>query len=123
MRLALTTGEPAGIGPEIALAALDAVPAGVEIDLIGDRNLLRGARAPARIEHVPLAAPVCPGRPDPRNAQYVLALLDRAVDGALSGEYAAIVTAPVQKSVINDAGIPFSGHTEYLAQKAGAAQA
>ena len=119
MRLALTTGEPAGIGPEIAVAALDALPAGVECALIGDRSLLAQARLPAgvSIEHVALAVPVVAGRPDVRNARYVLAMLDRAIAGALSGEFDAVVTAPVHKGVINDAGIRFTGHTEYLAEK------
>jgi 4-hydroxythreonine-4-phosphate dehydrogenase len=79
----------------------------------------RAAHLPGTLSvaHAPLAAPSVAGRPDPANARYVLALLDRAVDGALSGEFDAIVTAPVHKGVINDAGIPFSGHTEYLAQR------
>jgi len=65
------------------------------------------------------AVTVC-GHPDPANVRYVLETLDRAVDGCLSGEFDALVTGPVQKSVINDAGIAFSGHTEYLAKRAGA---
>jgi len=82
---------------------------------IGDRSLLQGC---PDIEHVPLARPRVPGRLDPANGRYVLAILDRAIRGCLAGEYDAIVTAPVQKSVINDAGVPFTGHTEYLAEKA-----
>jgi 4-hydroxythreonine-4-phosphate dehydrogenase len=74
------------------------------------------------VQHVPLAAAAAPGRLDPRNASYVLGTLDHAIDGALAGRYDAIVTAPVQKSVINDAGIPFTGHTEYLAARAHAPQ-
>jgi 4-hydroxythreonine-4-phosphate dehydrogenase len=70
---------------------------------------------------VPLAAPCVAGRLDPANARHVLAMLNRAIDGALQGEFAAIVTAPVQKSVINDAGVPFTGHTEYLAARTHAA--
>jgi 4-hydroxythreonine-4-phosphate dehydrogenase len=70
---------------------------------------------------VPLASPCVAGRLDAANARHVLALLDRATDGCVSGEFAAMVTAPVQKSVINDAGIPFTGHTEYLAARTGAA--
>ena len=70
---------------------------------------------------VPLAAPCVAGRLDPANARHVLALLDRAIAGCVDGEFAAMVTAPVQKSVINDAGVPFTGHTEYLALKTGAA--
>lgn len=98
------------------------MPSEVQAVLIGDRALLQGAPQRARIEHVPLAVPATPGKLDPRNAAYVLATLERATEGALRGEYAAIVTAPVQKSVLNDAGVPFTGHTEYLAEKSGAKQ-
>ena len=126
MRIAITTGEPAGIGPEIACAALDALPAGATAVLIGDRELLaaRGATSSARvqIEHVPLAVPAQPGVLDVRNAAYVLRTLDRAIAGARADEYAALVTAPVQKSVIADAGVAFTGHTEYLAQATGTPQ-
>ena len=83
---------------------------------IGDRGLLRGF---PEIEHVPLERPRVPGRLDPANSRYVLATLERAVQGCLSGEYAAMVTAPVQKSVMNEAGIAFSGHTEFLAERSG----
>ena len=69
---------------------------------------------------VPLAAPCVAGRLDVANARHVLAMLDRAISGAAQGEFAAIVTAPVQKSVINDSGVPFTGHTEYLAQRTNA---
>ena len=128
-RLALTTGEPAGIGPEIALAALEP-PLDADITLIGDAALLEeraeltGRKVPESVEvrHIPLAAASQPGRLDVRNARYVLATLDEAIDGCQSGRYDAIVTAPVQKSVINDAGIPFSGHTEYLAERTSTAQ-
>jgi 4-hydroxythreonine-4-phosphate dehydrogenase len=71
------------------------------------------------VAHQPLAVPSVAGRPDVRNARYVLTLLDLAIDGALTGEFAALVTAPVQKSLLNEAGIAFSGHTEYLATRAG----
>lgn len=112
--IALTSGEPAGIGPEIcAKLAGEALPA--TIVTLGDRSLLQGCE---RVEHVPLARPAVPGRLDAGNAAYVLRVLDRAIDGCLSGEFDAIVTAPVQKSVINDAGIAFTGHTEYLAARA-----
>lgn len=114
MRIAITTGEPAGVGPEIARAALDALPAGVDAVLIGDAALLAATRV--TIEHVALLAPAQPGRLDPRNARYVLNTLDRAIAGALSGEFDAIVTAPVHKGVINEGGVPFTGHTEYLAE-------
>jgi 4-hydroxythreonine-4-phosphate dehydrogenase len=128
-RIAITTGEPAGIGPEIAaIAAGDALDA--DVVLIGDETLLAararaiGATRPARaaVHHVPLAADARPGQLDTRNAPYVLATLDHAIDGALAGRYDAIVTAPVQKSVINDAGVAFTGHTEYLAARAKAPQ-
>jgi len=66
---------------------------------------------------VPLAAPCVAGKLDPANARHVLSMLDRAIDGCLNGEFAAMVTAPVQKSVINDGGVPFTGHTEYLAER------
>jgi len=83
-----------------------------------------GSQAPGgaiEVLDIPLAAPCVPGRLDPANARHVLAMLDRAIDGAMRGEFAAIVTAPVQKSVINDAGVPFTGHTEYLAARTHAA--
>jgi len=125
-RIAITTGEPAGIGPEVSIAAL-AAAGDAQITLIGDESLLAeraqitGAAWPANatIAHVPLRTAALAGRRDSRNAHYVLATLDRAITGALTGEYDAIVTAPVQKSVINDARIPFTGHTEYFAKRTG----
>jgi len=119
MRIAITTGEPAGIGPEISVAALDALADDVAITLVGDRALLQNNGAPAAvaIQAVALGAPVVPGQLDPRNAPYVLATLDRAIDGCMQGEFDALVTAPVHKGVINDAGVPFTGHTEYLANR------
>jgi len=86
---------------------------------IGDRGLLRDC---PQVEHVPLARPAVPGRLDPANSRYVLATLERAIQGCMEGEYHAMVTAPVQKSVINDAGIAFTGHTEFLAERSGAGQ-
>lgn len=129
-RIAITAGEPAGIGPEL-VAALD--PAAFEADLvvIGDARMLRArgsghgrggapvARAALEVLHIPAPAPVLPGRLDTRNADYVLATLARAADGCLDGEFDAVVTGPVQKSVINDAGRPFTGHTEFFAERAG----
>ena len=109
----MTSGEPAGIGPEICLRLRDAdLPA--RLVVIGDRSLLPGL---ADVAHVPLARPRQAGHLEPANSRYVLAILDRAIAGCLSGEYRAMVTAPVQKSVINDAGIAFTGHTEYLAER------
>ncbi len=121
--VAVTSGEPAGIGPDICLA-LAGRELSADIVVIGDAAMLE-ARAAAlgvttlpSIVHVPAPAPVAAGRLDVRNARYVLDVLDRAIDGCIDGTYAAMVTAPVQKSVINDAGIPFTGHTEYLAERA-----
>jgi len=112
--IALTSGEPAGIGPELCVRlAAERFPA--RLVAIGDRTVLAGF---PEIEHVSLARPRTPGKLDPGNSRYVLAVLERALAGCLSGEYQAMVTAPVQKSVINDAGIPFTGHTEFLAEKA-----
>jgi len=115
--IALTSGEPAGIGPELC-ARLAREPLGAKLVVIGERGMLDGC---LHIEHVPLRRPAVPGRLDAANGPYVLALLDRAVRGCLDGEFDAMVTAPVQKSVINDAGIAFTGHTEYLAERAKAA--
>src|SRR5712671_4426086 len=112
--IALTSGEPAGIGPELCIMLTKAaLPA--RIVAIGERDLLVGCPV---VEHVPLERPRVPGKLDPANSRYVLKILERAVRGCLAGEYDAMVTAPVQKSVINDAGIPFTGHTEYLAEQA-----
>ncbi len=138
--IALTCGEPAGIGPDICAA----IASGVRTDrlvLVGDRDVLAararalglalalpdydpgGPRvAGASVLHVPVSAPVLPGKLDARNARQVLATLERACDGCMSGEFDAMVTAPVQKSVINDSGVAFSGHTEFLAERAGSPQ-
>jgi 4-hydroxythreonine-4-phosphate dehydrogenase len=135
--IAVTTGEPAGVGPELC-ATLAARRGESRVVLIGDRELIRerarqaavaaqfadyapDSLPPAAIEilHVPLAAPAVAGRLDAANARYVLATLDRAVAGCRSGEFAAMVTAPVHKGIVNDAGVAFSGHTEYLAEKTG----
>jgi 4-hydroxythreonine-4-phosphate dehydrogenase len=135
-RLALTAGEPAGVGPELlvrlaatslaanfvaitdrALLERAATRCGTAINLIEDDGEEIEARAPGtlRVRHIPLAVDEVPGHPDPRNAKHVLATLTEAADGCLEGRYAAVVTAPLQKSSINDAGIAFSGHTEFFA--------
>jgi 4-hydroxythreonine-4-phosphate dehydrogenase len=134
--LAITSGEPAGVGPELC-ASVAAKVGRVRSVVLGDRNLLvqrarlagidvafaeyDPAQAPppgcVEVLHLPLAVPSEPGRLDPANARHVLGLLDRAVAGCLAGEFAGMVTAPVHKGIINDAGVPFSGHTEYLAEK------
>ncbi len=100
-------------------------------DVIAERARMRGIPfdlpeyrdpqgAPA-VSILPVAAavPVVPGRLDPANARHVLAILDRAIDGCVTAEFDAMVTAPVQKSAINEAGVPFTGHTEYLAERTG----
>jgi 4-hydroxythreonine-4-phosphate dehydrogenase len=139
--IALTTGEPAGIGPDLALmlAARPASRRGARLVLVGDAGMLvrRTARLGLKvllrscadaaacampgtglaILHVPLAQPVRPGHLDARNAAYVLGTLDAALAGCVSGAFAAMVTAPVHKGVINDGGFSFTGHTEYLAEK------
>ena len=136
--VAVTTGEPAGIGPDLCTELLDSLPRGCRAVLIGDRSLFgraRPRRAPplrlpefdvaqrprAGVEllHVPLASRVQPGALDVANARYVLQTLDVAIGGCAAGAFDAIVTAPVQKSIINEAGIRFTGHTEYLAQRTG----
>ena len=140
--IAVTSGEPAGIGPELCLQLANWSGEGRPV-VLGDRDLLRqradmlGLKVQLRdfspgfspdsavdrnfldILHVPLAVPVQPGVLDAANGPYVLALLDHALAGCQSGEFAAMATAPVHKGVINDAGVPFTGHTEYLAEKTG----
>jgi 4-hydroxythreonine-4-phosphate dehydrogenase len=138
-RLAVTAGEPAGIGPEllIRLAATSlaaslvaitdrhlleraAARCGVAIELIDDDGSVQTERRPGslRLRHTPLAVDEVPGRPDPRNARHVLDTLAEAADGCMAGRYDAVVTAPLQKSSINNAGIRFSGHTEFFAESA-----
>jgi 4-hydroxythreonine-4-phosphate dehydrogenase len=85
-------------------------------------DYVAGSRAPVSLVDIPLAAPVVAGKLDAANARHVLAMLDRALNGCVDSEFAAMVTAPVQKSVLNDAGIPFTGHTEYLADRTHTAQ-
>ncbi|HTP98108.1 MAG TPA: 4-hydroxythreonine-4-phosphate dehydrogenase PdxA [Casimicrobiaceae bacterium] len=139
--LALTSGEPAGIGPELCAMlavrhAQSAFPA--RLVILGDRDLLASrakriglapryaeydpiAYAPAggvvEVWDHPLAAPATPGHPDPTNAHSVLTILQNAADACATGAFAALVTAPVQKSAMMDAGIPFTGHTEYFAER------
>jgi 4-hydroxythreonine-4-phosphate dehydrogenase len=120
--IAVTSGEPAGIGPDICLRLAERNwPA--RLVVLGDRELFaERARAlgldldAIEIRHVPLQKSALAGRLDTGNARYVLNILDAALTGCVGGEYAAMVTAPVAKNVINDAGIPFTGHTEYLAE-------
>ena len=135
--LAVTAGEPAGIGPDLVLQ-LAGFQSDARLVVIADLPLLQqraaqlgnhqlqfqpyqsGQPAPAagtlEVLHVPLAVPVTPGVLDARNGRYVLDTLDVAIAGCVSAEFSGMVTAPVHKGVINDAGVPFSGHTEYLAE-------
>ena len=139
--IAVTAGEPAGIGPDLCVGlARRRLPA--RIVVVADRDLLR-ARArrlglslriaddahgagvrdrpgTLRVRHVPLAQPAIAGRLNPANSSYVLRTLEIAADGCRDGSFDALVTAPLQKSVINEAGIAFTGHTEYLAARTGA---
>ena len=115
--LVVTAGEPAGIGPEICNALADS-PFVADVVVIGDP-----ARLDPRLAIIDAGFPhaVAPGKPDSRNAQALLDGLARAARGCLDGEFSALVTAPVAKRVIADAGIPFSGHTEFLADVTGGA--
>jgi 4-hydroxythreonine-4-phosphate dehydrogenase len=122
--LVITTGEPAGIGPEVsAQAALVFLQeqADAHITLVGDPILLsRFAIHPRlQIESVKLSKPAISGLLDVNNAPYVLATLDSAIAGCQAGRFQAMVTAPVHKGIINQSGIAFTGHTEYLAAACG----
>jgi 4-hydroxythreonine-4-phosphate dehydrogenase len=147
-RIILTSGEPAGIGPDLCIDIAarswpcDLIVAG-DLGLLEDRARqlkadvlfadvrqasveqaeLRNEHQPGtlRVLHHPVDVTVRTGMLDAANARYVLKLLDLAADGCLRGDFDAMVTAPVQKSIINDAGVAFSGHTEYLAERTGAA--
>ena len=137
-RIAVTSGEPAGIGPELCLRLAGQALAAQPV-ILGDRGLLEARAAllgvdvvlrdfdPANpvdrdcldVLHLPLVRPSVAGQLDAANGRYVLDLLDRALRGCQSGEFAAMATAPVHKGVINDAGVHFTGHTEYLADMTG----
>ena len=142
--IAVCSGEPAGVGPELCLqlAERQSTWPATRLVVLADKELLQqrattlGVQAKLRdwqperspqagtleVIHAPLAVPSLPGRLDATNSRYVLGLLDRALGGCQRGEFAAMVTAPVHKGIINDAGIPFTGHTEYLAEKTGTPQ-
>ncbi|HEX7349057.1 MAG TPA: 4-hydroxythreonine-4-phosphate dehydrogenase PdxA [Rhodanobacteraceae bacterium] len=139
-RLAVTSGDPAGVGPEL-VARLAATPLAADLIAISDGGLLERAAArcgihlqieaddgeprhlraagSVRLVEVPLKAEETPGRLDPRNAFHVLRTLAQAADGCMDGTFDGVVTAPVQKSVINAAGERFTGHTELFARRAG----
>lgn len=138
-RLAITPGEPAGIGPDLCVLLAQRAHS-AELIAVADPQLLRERarqlgvaleitrfdperppqpQSPGRLTvfDVPLRAPVTAGRLDAANAPYVLDCLDVAVDGCRAGHFDALVTGPVHKGIINDAGSPFIGHTEYLAER------
>ncbi|MDD3379705.1 MAG: 4-hydroxythreonine-4-phosphate dehydrogenase PdxA [Rugosibacter sp.] len=129
--IVISSGEPAGIGPDLCLQLLTrSWP--VPLVVLGDKDLFL-ARAQTlglawegaeriHFQHVPLAKRCMPGQLDTANAAYVLEMLDLALAGCVVGEFSAMVTAPVHKGVINDAGIAFTGHTEYLAAHTGTAR-
>lgn len=141
-RIALTAGEPAGIGPDLlvqiaqrqfaaeliaiadpALLTTRARAMGLPLTLepfVAEAPIQSAAAGRLRVLPVQSAVPVVAGRLDAGNARAVLAMLDAACDGCLERTFAAMVTAPVHKGNINDAGIAFSGHTEYLAERCGA---
>ncbi|MDD2885611.1 MAG: 4-hydroxythreonine-4-phosphate dehydrogenase PdxA [Dechloromonas sp.] len=141
VRIAVTSGEPAGIGPELCLF-LNEWTGPAQPVVLGDIDLLRQRavqigrdvqvrhfdprqavdRAAIDVLHLPLAAPSVAGQLSAVNGRYVLKLLDRALAGCQSGEFSAMATAPVHKGVINEAGVPFTGHTEYLAEQTGTAR-
>ena len=134
--LALTAGEPAGIGPDLCLAlAAGELPCALTViadpELLAQRadelglqvrlneGLATEAHRRGRLNVLPvsLARPCRSGHLDPANASYVLHSLDAAIDGCIDGRFDALVTAPLHKGVINEAGIAFTGHTEYLAER------
>jgi 4-hydroxythreonine-4-phosphate dehydrogenase len=141
--LVITAGEPAGIGPDLCVQ-LAAASTGIPFVVIADKYLLQQRAAQIGIGlqvrdfsaspesvaqpntltviHVPLVAKCHPGVLNAANSEYVLATLRRAVRGCQTGEFSGMVTAPVHKGIINDAGINFTGHTEFLAEQTGAKQ-
>ncbi|MBK6743560.1 MAG: 4-hydroxythreonine-4-phosphate dehydrogenase PdxA [Hydrogenophilales bacterium] len=136
--LVVSAGEPAGIGPDLCVL-LAQTPSSQPLVILANRALLdQRARQlglpfdipaylptgtqPISLLSLPLATPVTPGRLDRANADYVLAGLRRAVAGCQSGEFAGLVTGPVHKGIINDAGHAFTGHTEFLAELTGTDQ-
>ena len=121
VKLAISTGEPAGIGPEVSIAAANAFIADnphTKITLYGDRSLLQSQSLVSQIQiaHIPLIKPNQIGRLNPENAPYVLSVIQESSEACRSGVHDALITAPVQKSILSRPSIEFSGHTEFLAQ-------
>jgi len=128
-KIAYTVGEPAGIGAELILQLAQTAPID-DIIVIGDQRLLEarahqlGLELPKNfpILHTPITNIDCCGKADPENVSGLISMLNKAIDGCMNGEFAAMVTGPLHKGVINDSGIAFSGHTEYLAERTGGAK-
>ena len=132
--IAITSGEPAGVGPDI-LANLNPENFEARLVIIGDRELIISRtrktgstlkfvdygitpddHSTVEILHIPLTSSCVPGKLNVDNADYVLQMLERACRGCLDGEFDAMVTAPIQKDIINQSGVEFTGHTEFLAE-------
>lgn len=121
VKLAISTGEPAGIGPEVSIAAANAFIADnphTKITLYGDRSLFQSQSLASQIQiaHIPLIKPNQIGRLNPENAPYVLSVIQESSEACRSGVHDALITAPVQKSILSRPSLEFSGHTELLAQ-------
>jgi 4-hydroxythreonine-4-phosphate dehydrogenase len=138
-KIAFTTGEPAGVGPDLALSLITrpreetivffadpevisarALAIGQQVKIIELRDTSQAIKVPPG--YMQLVASTCPnpncvGTPNPENSPYVLKCLDKAVDSCASGKLDAMVTGPINKEIINNAGIPFTGHTEYIAER------
>lgn len=122
IKIAITLGEPAGIGPDIVLKAAQQHSTAAWT-VIADENLLHQRAQQLnlpipknlQIHHVPLKTSCIAGKPDKKNAAYVLETLTIAAQSCLQKQFQAMVTGPVNKALINEAGLPFSGHTEWLA--------
>ncbi len=138
-RVIVTAGEPAGVGPDLVLAlsqqdwphqiivcadksllAQRAVKLGIKVELLDYDASVKSTPQKAGsllVDHIPMATTAVAGQLNEKNGHYVLATLTRAAEGCMSGEFDAVVTGPVHKGVINRSGVPFSGHTEFFAEK------
>ena len=113
--IVVTAGEPAGVGPELC-SMLAETPFVSDIVIVGDAALLDPR---LQVLNTPFLTPVIPGKPNPKNAKVLLEGLKLAALGCMEGRYAGLVTAPLAKSVIAASGVPFTGHTEFLAELTG----
>lgn len=120
----ITMGEPAGIGPEIALAAFDQLNGHIgsrPLKLVGDAGIF--ARHPEALIATKAKVRAVPGKPDTANAAAVIEAIEIAVNACLAGEAAALVTAPIHKAILSEAGFPYPGHTEFLGHLTGVRRA